>query len=133
MAEEEEDRLTTVIGILVGVIASGLIVVGFGVFLMFRIGLRAFDRSLKAEVVEQGKAHVELAALKIKNPVVRSFVMRRLVPLGGSVAVSVVRGALQSRMRTGLYTAIVGIIALIGAFFTSKWLPLMWPSTLSQS
>jgi hypothetical protein len=52
--------------------------------------------------------------------------MQHLVKAGGAVAVSMVRGALQSRMRTGLWTAVAGVVAFVAAFFTGRWLPLLW-------
>jgi hypothetical protein len=72
---------------------------------------------------------VERAAMKIQNPIVRRFVLQHLVATGGEIAASMVRSGLQSRMRTGLWMAIAGLAALIGAFFTGKWLPLVWPGT----
>jgi hypothetical protein len=118
--------MTIVVGILVGLLGAIAFVVGLAIFVMFRIGIRVFDRSLKSEVAAQGSEQVERAAMKISNPLVRRFVMDHLVKAGGVIAVSVVRGALQSRMRTGLWTAIAGIVAFVASFFTGRWLPLIW-------
>lgn len=118
--------MTVVVGILVALLGLVLVVVGLGIFIIFRLGLRVFDQALKTEVAGQGREQVERAAMKIKNPLVRRFVLRHLVAAGGALAVSLVRGAIQSRMRTGLWAAIAGLAALIGAFFTGRWLPLVW-------
>jgi hypothetical protein len=42
------------------------------------------------------------------------------------MAVSVVRNVITSRMRTGMYVAIAGLVALIASFYTGSWLPLIW-------
>ena len=118
--------MTLAIGIAVGVLGLLAMLIGFGFFMMFRIGLRVFDRSLKSDLALQGSEQVERAAMKITNPLVRNFVLKYLVSAGGTVAVSMVRGALQSRMRTGLWTAVAGAAAFVAAFYTGRWLPLLW-------
>lgn len=118
--------MTVAIGILVGIIGLALVIVGLVVFFAFRLGIRVFDRSLQSEIAAQGSEQVERAAMKISNPLVRRFVMQHLVKTGGTLAVSVVRGALQSRMRTGLWMAVAGVVAVISAFYTGSWLPLIW-------
>jgi hypothetical protein len=118
--------MTIAVGILIGLLGVVAIVVGLAIFIMFRIGIRVFDRSLKSDVAAQGGEQVERAAMKIGNPLVRRFVLDHLVKTGGAIAVSVVRGALQSRMRTGLWIAVAGAVAFVASFFTGRWLPLIW-------
>jgi hypothetical protein len=118
--------MTIAVGILLGIAGLAAVAIGLALFVMFRIGLRVFDRSLRSEVAGQGREQVERAALLIPNPLVRRFVMRHLVETGGTVAVALVRGGIESRMRTGLYIGIAGAIAFIAAFFTGSWLPLIW-------
>ena len=118
--------MTVAIGILVGLLGLVLIVVGLVIFVMFRIGIRVFDRSLKSDVAAQGSEQVERAAMKISNPLVRRFVLQHLVKTGGAIAVSVARGALVSRMRAGLWTAAAGAGAFVASFYTGRWLPLIW-------
>jgi hypothetical protein len=120
--------MAVVVGTLVALFGLVFVVIGLGIFIIFRLGLRIFDQSLQTEVAGQGREQVERAAMKIKNPFVRRFVLQHLVATGGALAVSLVRGGLQSRMRTGLWMALAGLVALIGAFFTGKWLPLVWTS-----
>ena len=118
--------MTIAVGILLGFLGLLAIVVGLGTFFMFRLGIRVFDQTLKSEVAAQGSEAVEHAAMKISNPLVRRFVLQHLVKTGGALAVSTVRGALQSRMRTGLWMAIAGVVAFVASFFTGRWLPLVW-------
>lgn len=120
--------MTIFIGVLVGLAGIVLMVVGLAFFTMFRLAIRTFDQALSTELAAQGKDQVERAAMKIRNPFVRRFVLNHLVGVGGVVAVSVVRGGLESRKRTGLYMVIAGAVALIGSFFIRSWLPLVWPS-----
>lgn len=120
--------MTVLIGLLVGLAGMALLIVGLGFFALFRLALRHFDQALKAEFAAQGRDQVERAAMKIQNPLVRRIVLKHLVETGGAVAVSVVRGALESRKRTALYMAIAGAVALIASFFPSLWLPLIWPA-----
>jgi hypothetical protein len=98
--------MTVVVGLLAGFLGIVLIVVGLGLFILFRFGLIVFDRSLRSEVAGQGREQVERAAMRIPNPFVRRFVLKHLVTTGGAVAVSVVRGALKSRMRMGMWMAL---------------------------
>jgi hypothetical protein len=118
--------MTLAIGIALGLLGLLAILIGFGMFMMFRIGIRVFDRSLKSDVALQGREQVERAAMAIGNPLVRNFVLNHMVSAGGAIAVSIVRGALQSRMRTGLWTAVAGVVAFVASFFTGRWLPLIW-------
>jgi CBS domain containing-hemolysin-like protein len=121
-------NMTILIGLLVGLAGMALLIIGLGFFVAFRFALRHFDQALNAELASQGRDQVERAAMKIQNPMVRRFVLKHLVGTGGTIAVSVVRGALESRKRTGLYMALAGAVALIGSLFTSRWLPLIWPA-----
>jgi len=114
------------VGVLIGFLGALAFVIGIATYFMFRLGIRMFDQSLKSDIAAQGSEQVERAAMKIRNPLVRRFVTDHLVKTGGTVAVSVVRGALQSRMRTGLFMAVAGAIAVISAFFIGSWLPLIW-------
>ena len=121
--------MTIAVGVLIGFLGALCIVVGLGTYFMFRIGIRMFDQALKSDIAAQGSEQVERAAMKISNPLVRRFVMQHLVKTGGAVAVSMVRGALQSRMRMGLWTAVAGVVGFVAAFFTGRWLPLIWSAT----
>jgi hypothetical protein len=64
--------------------------------------------------------------MKITNPLVRNLVLKYLVSAGGTIAVSTVRGALQSRKRLGLWIACAGAAAVGAALYTGRWLPLVW-------
>jgi hypothetical protein len=121
--------MTVTIGIALGLVGLVAMLIGFGIFMMFRIGIRVFDRSLKSDLALQGSEQVERAAMTIRNPLVRNFVLNHLVSAGGAIAVSMVRGALQSRMRLGLWVAIAGVVAVVAAFYTGRWLPLVWNPT----
>ena len=118
--------MTIATGILVGLLGVLAIIFGLGNYFMFRIGLRIFDQALKSDIAAQGGEQVERAAMKISNPLVRRFLMQHLVKTGGAMAVSVARGALESRMRTGIWTALAGAVAFVASFFTGGWLPLIW-------
>jgi len=112
---------------LVGLLGMLLLGLGFAFFILFRIALRTFDHSLKSELAAQGRDQVERAAMKIQNRFVRRMVLNHLVATGGTLAVSVVRGAIQSRMRTALYLAILGAALLVLSFSAGLWWPLIWP------
>jgi uncharacterized protein YgbK (DUF1537 family) len=118
--------MTTAVGIILGIAGVIAIIVGLAISAVFWFGIRMFDRSLKTEIAAEGREQVERAAMKIRNPVVRRFVTQHLVATGGTIAVSVVRGALQSRMRLGSAIAVGGAIAIYAAFHVGSWLPLMW-------
>ena len=94
----------------------GLLLLGMGLvfFIGFRLGLRAFEQSLKSRVAATGQRHVEQAAAKISNPFVRQFVLQYFVQTGDAVAVSAVRGAIASRCE-GLYMALFGAILMVSA------------------
>jgi hypothetical protein len=64
--------------------------------------------------------------MKIPNSMVRRILSQHLVAAGGAAAVSIVRGALTSRMRTAAYLTLAGLVAFIASFLTSAWLPLIW-------
>ena len=114
--------LTVMISIATALVGLSLLIVGIGFFIAFRLGLRIFDQSMKSQVAATGQQHVEQAAAKISNRFVRQFVLQYLVERGGAVAVSTVRGALQSRMRTGFYLALFGTFVLVSATFAPAWL-----------
>ena len=118
--------ITLAVAIVLGIVGVGAAVFGLGYYIAFRIGLAVFERSLKTEVAQYGKDQVEAAAMKIRNPMVRRIVSEHLVGLGGAAAVSMVRNVLTSRMRTGMYIAVAGLVAFIAAFYTASWLPLIW-------
>jgi NAD(P)-dependent dehydrogenase (short-subunit alcohol dehydrogenase family) len=118
--------MTLAIAIVLGIVGVGAAVFGLGYYIAFRIGLAMFERSLKTEVAQYGKDQVEAAAMKIRNPMVRRIVSEHLVGLGGAAAVSMVRNVLTSRMRTGMYIAVAGVIVLIASFYTGSWLPMIW-------
>jgi hypothetical protein len=67
--------MTVLIGLLVGLAGMALLIIGLGFFAVFRLALRHFDQALKAELAAQGRDHVERAAMKIQNPLVRRFVL----------------------------------------------------------
>jgi hypothetical protein len=117
--------MAVIIGILVGLAGLVLLVMGMGFFLAFRLALRHFDRALKTEFAAQSRDQIEQAAMKIKNPLARNFVIKHLVHTGGAVTVSLVRGGLESRKNTGLYMALGGAFLLIASFLTPRWLPLV--------
>ena len=117
---------TAFVSIVLVLIGIGLLIVGVGLFIAFRYGLRFFDQSLKSQLAATGQQQVELAAAKIPNKWVREFILRHLVQAGGALAVSSARGALQSRMRTGLSVAILGGLVLVSAMFAWAWLPLIY-------
>jgi hypothetical protein len=121
--------MTLAVAIIVGLLGIVAAVVGTGYYIAFRLGLAVFERSLKADVAQYGRDQVESAAMKIRNPMVRRIVSQHLVNTGGAMAVSVVRNVITSRMRTGMYIAVAGVIALIAAFYTGSWLPLIWKTT----
>jgi hypothetical protein len=114
--------LTAVVSVALALLGLLLLILGIAFFIGFRMGLRVFDKSLKSEVAATGQQHVEQAAAKISNPLVRRFVLQYLVQAGGSVAVSAVRGAIESRMRTGLYMALFGAFLMVSATFAPAWL-----------
>jgi hypothetical protein len=118
--------MTLAIGIALGLLGLVAMLIGFGIFMMFRIGIRVFDRSLKSDVALQGREQVERAAMAIKNPLVRNFVLNHMVSTGGAIAVSLVRGELESRKRLGLWVAVAGVVAVVASFYTGRWLPLIW-------
>jgi hypothetical protein len=123
--------VTIAVGVLLALVGIALVAVGLGLFVVFRLGLRMFDQSLATEFAGETKEQIERAAMRIKNALVRRFVLNYVVASGSAVAVSMVRNGLQSRMRTGLWTAIAGAVVLLGAFFTGKWLPLVWSGVAS--
>ena len=104
--------MTILVGVMVILIGLALLILGLGFFTVFKFAERHFDHALKAELATQGRDQVERAAMKIQNPFVRRVVLKHFVQTGGTVAVSVVRGALESRKRTGFYMAIAGAVAL---------------------
>jgi hypothetical protein len=118
--------MTLAVAIIVGVLGFVAAAIGLGYYIVFRLALMGFDRSLKTEVAQYGRDQVEAAAMKIPNPMVRRIVSQHLVAAGGAAAVSIVRGALTSRMRTAVYLTLAGLVAFIASFFTSAWLPLIW-------
>ena len=111
--------MSVFVGILVAILAIAMIVVGSGFFFLFRLALRVFDQSLSSELAGQSREQVERIAMKISNPFVRHIVLKHVVTAGGALAVSVARGALQSRKRTGLYLVIVGLVTFAG-FVSSR-------------
>jgi hypothetical protein len=121
--------MTLAVAIIVGIIGVAAAVFGLGYYIVFRLGLAVFERSLKTEVTQYGKDQVEGAAMRISNPMVRRIVLQHLVSAGGAMAVSIVRNVLVSRMRTGMYIAAAGAIAFIASFYTATWLPLIWKPT----
>ena len=118
--------MAVLLGVLIGLAGLALLILGLGFFMAFRFALRHFDQALKTELATQGRDQVERAAMKIQNPLIRRFVLKHLVGTGGAVAVSVVRGALKSRKRTGIYMAIAGAVGLMASFVSPMWLPLIW-------
>jgi hypothetical protein len=118
--------MTLAVAIILGLIGLVAAAIGLGYYIVFRLALTAFDRSLKTEAAQYGRDQVEAVAMRIPNPMVRRIVAQHLVAAGGAAAVSIVRGALTSRMRTAMYLTLAGLVALIAAFFTSAWLPLIW-------
>ena len=108
-------------GVLVAVLGLALIAAGVVFFLVFRFALRAFDRVLSSQVAGYGKEQVEFAAMKIANPLVRRLVLKHLVTTGGTIAVSVARGAIESRMRAALYVAIAGVVVFAASFYVGKF------------
>jgi hypothetical protein len=118
--------VTVAVAIIVAVLGLVAAAIGLGYYIVFRLALTAFDRSLKTEVAQYGRDQVEAAAMRIPNPVIRRIVSQHVVGMGGAAAVSIVRGALTSRMRTAVYLTLAGFIAFIASFFTGAWLPLIW-------
>jgi hypothetical protein len=108
--------MSIAVGILLAVAGIVMLVVGSVLFVVFRIALRGFDRSLQSEIASQGREQVETLAMRISNPLVRRLVLTHLVTTGGTIAVSMVRSAIQSRMQTFMLLALAGAIVLVGAF-----------------
>ncbi|MBR1226452.1 hypothetical protein JQ600_16140 [Bradyrhizobium sp. AUGA SZCCT0176] len=98
------------VGILIAILGTAMIVVGSGFVLVFRMALRIFDQSLSSEFAGQGREQVERIAMKISNPFVRQIVLKHVVTAGGTLAVSLARGAIESRKRTALYLVIAGVL-----------------------
>ncbi|HKS62966.1 MAG TPA: hypothetical protein VJT13_14795 [Xanthobacteraceae bacterium] len=117
--------MQTLIGVLLAILGIVLIVVGLAFFIAFRYALRAFDSALSSQVAGYGREQVELAAMKIRNPLVRRLVLKHLVTTGGTIAVSIARGAIESRMRTALYAAIAGVAVVIASFNVAKLMALL--------
>ena len=112
--------MSTLISLVVAISGLSLIVVGLALFTAFHLALRGFDRVLSSEFAGYGREQVELIALKISNPLVRRIVLNHLVATGGAIAVSVARGAIESRMRIALYVMITGGAVLFASFYVGK-------------
>jgi hypothetical protein len=121
--------MTLAVAIVLALLGIGVIVFGLGYYIFFRIGLTLFERSLKSEIAEAGRGHVDRAVMAITNPKVRRVVADHLVGTGGAAAAAVARNVLKSRKRTGLYVAALGLIMFIASFFTGAWLPIIWKAS----
>jgi hypothetical protein len=117
--------MQTLIGVLLAILGLTLIVVGLAFFIALRYALRVFDSALSSQVAGYGREQVELAAMKIGNPLVRRLVLKHLVTTGGMIAVSVARGAIESRARAALYAAIAGVVVVIASFNVAKLMALL--------
>ena len=117
--------MQTLIGVLLAILGITLIVAGLAFFIALRYALRVFDRALSSQVAGYGREQVELAAMKIGNPLVRRLVLKHLVTTGGTIAVSIARGAIESRARTALFAAIAGVVVVIASFNVGKLMALL--------
>jgi hypothetical protein len=115
----------TALAILLAILGIALIVGGLAFFIALRYALRVFDRVLSSEVAGYGREQVELVAMKIGNPLVRRLVLKHLVTTGGTIAVSLARGAIESRARMALYAAIAGVVVFVASFNVGKLLALL--------
>jgi hypothetical protein len=114
--------MSTLVSLVVAVAGLSLIALGLAFFIAIRFALRGFDRVLSSEVAGYGREQVERVALKIGNPLVRRIVLKHLVATGGTIAVSVARGAIESRMRIALSVAITGGAVFFASFYVGKYL-----------
>jgi hypothetical protein len=124
--DKEWQAMTTAVTIAVVVLGIVLILLGIATYLFFRFLRYVFERSLKSELAAQGREQVEVAAERISHPLVRRFVTEHVVTTGGTIAVSLARSTLQSRMRMGLWLALGGLTALVAGVYVDSRLPLIW-------
>ena len=117
--------MQTLVGVLLAILGIALVVAGLAFFIALRYALRVFDRALSSQVAGYGREQVQLAAMKIGNPLVRRLILKHLVTTGGTIAVSIARGAIELRMRTALYAAIAGVVVVIASFNVEKLFALL--------
>jgi len=55
--------MTLAVAIVLALLGIGVIVFGLGYYIFFRIGLTLFERSLKSEIAEAGRGHVDRAVM----------------------------------------------------------------------
>ena len=118
--------MATALQILAGLLGLVLIAVGAVMFLLFHFMLRYFDRFWVSQAAHEGRQTVTDLAEKIPNPMVKRFVLKYGVDAGGKILVSLVRDAMKSRRRMGLYIAGGGIAAILFSSTAHEWLPLMF-------
>jgi len=59
---------------------------------------------------------------------VRGVLNKHVGSAVGAAAVSLVSGAITSRIRLGLFLTAAGFALIATAFWVRSWLPLFWPS-----
>ena len=114
------------IAVTVGTLGVVAMVTGVFMYLLYRLATYHFDCVLKTQFARQRSADVPPRIWKIANPLLRDIVGRHLNAAHDVLTIATTRCALQSRQHQALATAVIGAILIVGALFTSAWLPLVF-------